>query len=193
MISLQIVLFGAVGLAVGWISAAVIDRVAPAWRPIGLPAWLAVFWSCAAGCDAGPVALMLTWWCACLASIDIGSRRLPNAFTAAGAVGVLVYAAVIGDMSGSMAGAVLLLVCYLVVHLCCPTAFGAGDVKLAFSLGGVAGLAGAHAWVAAALLAPLLTGLVGVAATAGGRGRTTTPHGPAMCVSTLLAIAAVPT
>lgn len=191
--SLQVVLLGTAGLAVGSITAGTIERMAPAWHPTGLPLWLAAFWAIAAGVGTGGVSLVLTWWCACLASIDIGSRRLPNVFTAVGAVGVLVYAWAVGNAGCSIAGAVLLFSCYLVVHLWSPRAFGAGDVKLAFMLGGVAGLAGAHAWVTAALLAPLLTGFVGVVASVLGRGRTTIAHGPAMCVSTLLAVAGVPT
>lgn len=143
--------------------------------------------------DGDVPVVLLSMWCVWLSWIDVVSRRLPNMLTGIGAVCILAYSYVIDAFVVALSGAVLLFFCYLAVHLCLPTAFGAGDVKLAFTLGGVAALAGTDAWVAAALIAPLLTGVVGVACMAVGRASATVPHGPSMCAATLLASAAVPT
>jgi leader peptidase (prepilin peptidase) / N-methyltransferase len=71
------------------------------------------------------------------------------------------------------------------VHLAAPAAMGAGDVKLAMGLGGLAGCFGVGVWFLAALAAPLLTALWGVAVLP--RGVRTVPHGPSMCVATAAA------
>jgi leader peptidase (prepilin peptidase)/N-methyltransferase len=71
---------------------------------------------------------------------------------------------------------------YLLVHLASPAAMGAGDVKLAIGLGGLAGCFGVGVWFLAALAAPLLTALWGVAVLP--RGVRTVPHGPSMCLAT---------
>nr|WP_296767336.1 A24 family peptidase [Rhodococcus sp. (in: high G+C Gram-positive bacteria)] len=138
------------------------------------------------------IAYPLILWCAVLAGIDIGSRRLPNVLTGAGAIAVMLYGAAVHRAGTTLAGSLTLFLCYLVVHLWLPAAFGAGDVKLAFTTGGVAAAAGMDAWATAALLAPLLTGLLGLVWTVFSRGRPTVPHGPSMCLTTLLAVAAVP-
>jgi leader peptidase (prepilin peptidase)/N-methyltransferase len=69
------------------------------------------------------------------------------------------------------------------VHLAAPAAMGAGDVKLAIGLGGLAGCFGVGVWFLAALVAPLLTALLALGARAGS-GALTVPHGPSMCVAT---------
>lgn len=132
-------------------------------------------------------------WCCLLGWIDISSRRLPNTLTGVGALAVVLYAVVSDVVVPVLAGGATLFLCYLVVHIALPAAFGAGDVKLSFALGGVASLAGLDGWVLAAVLAPLLTGAVGVVLAALGRGGSTVPHGPSMCSATLLALAAFPT
>ena len=112
---------------------------------------------------------------------------------AAVAVGVSAYAIAVGDFEAVLVGGGVLFGCYLAVHLLMPRAFGAGDVKLAFALGGLAGLFGTHAWVCAALLAPLFTGVVGLAYRALRRAESSVPHGPSMCLATLLALTAAGT
>ncbi len=128
-----------------------------------------------------------------MAGIDLGSRRLPNVMTAAGAIVVLGYAVAIGDLSRVSVGASALFCCYLLVHLLVPKAFGAGDVKMAFGLGGVAAMAGLHVWVVSALLAPLLTGAIGLVFILRGRPGVAVAHGPSMCLATLLALTTVAT
>ena len=185
--------FGSIGWGVGLVTERTVRRLAPSWKAVGLPLALGVVWSAGSllGCS---ISLgLLGWWCSVLACIDIGSRRLPNPLTGAGAIVVLLLGAFSGDIAPMLVGAAALFGSYLLVHLCLPAAFGAGDVKLAWPLGGVAAMAGLDAWALVAILPPLLTGLVGVAITALGHRNCTIPHGPSMCLSTLLALAASPT
>ncbi|MDT5120424.1 MAG: leader peptidase (prepilin peptidase) / N-methyltransferase [Mycobacterium sp.] len=126
-------------------------------------------------------ALVLAWL-ATLSSYDIRQRRLPNLLTLPGAGVILVAAACNGRGLPALAGSAALAGLYLVVHLLAPAGMGAGDVKLAIGLGGLAGCFGAAVWFLAALAAPLLTALVGVAA--GVCGTASVPHGPSMCLAT---------
>jgi leader peptidase (prepilin peptidase)/N-methyltransferase len=121
-------------------------------------------------------------WLAVLSCYDIRQRRLPNALTLPGAGLILVGATVAGRGLPALAGAAVLAGVYLLVHLTAPAAMGAGDVKLAIGLGGLAGCLGAAVWVLAALAAPLFTAVLGVAARL--RGVHSVPHGPSMCVAT---------
>ncbi len=126
-------------------------------------------------------------WLLALSCCDIRARRLPNALTLPGAGVILLAAGAAGRGVPALAGAAALAAVYLLVHLASPAAMGAGDVKLAIGLGGLAGCFGAGVWFLAALVAPLLTALLGrgVRAT---RGASTVPHGPSMCVATAVAV-----
>ncbi|OBG36645.1 A24 family peptidase [Mycobacterium sp. E3198] len=128
-------------------------------------------------------ATVVLLWMGALSCYDVRRRRLPNALTLPGAAVILLGAAVAGRGLPALAGAAALSGTYLLVHLLAPTAMGAGDVKLAVGLGGLAGCFGAPAWFLAALGAPLLTALVGVL-----RGVRAVPHGPAMCLATAGAV-----
>ncbi|WP_454196773.1 prepilin peptidase [Nocardia sp. Marseille-Q1738] len=141
----------------------------------------------------------LAAWCAALTVADLRERRLPNRLTGFGALAVLGYALITGQFTVAALGAAFLATPYLLVHLAAPAAMGAGDVKLALGLGGAAALGGAQAWVWAALGAPALTVCIAVAALAARHLRTsdiggpagtrcTVPHGPSMCLSTLLVL-----
>lgn len=127
-------------------------------------------------------------WSVLLSGYDIRQRRLPNWLTLPGAV--VVPAAAIGAGRGApaLAGAAALAAVYLVVHLAGPAGLGAGDVKLALGLGALTGSFGVDVWLLAALAAPLLTALWGLAALAL-RGARCVPHGPSMCVASLAATA----
>ncbi|MDT5093215.1 MAG: leader peptidase (prepilin peptidase) / N-methyltransferase [Mycobacterium sp.] len=136
---------------------------------------------------AGVCVVVLVWLTA-LCSYDVRERRLPNWLTVPGAVAVLAFAALTGRALPALAGAAALGGLYLAVHLVAPSAMGAGDVKLAFGVGGIAGYFGVDVWLLAALAAPLLTAgwaLIELAR----RGSRTVPHGPAMCVATATAAA----
>jgi leader peptidase (prepilin peptidase)/N-methyltransferase len=124
-----------------------------------------------------------------LSCYDIRQRRLPNRLTLPGAAVILLAAAVAGRGLPALAGAATLAGVYLLVHLVAPAGMGAGDVKLAIGVGGLAGCFGAEVWLLAALSAPLLTALCAagmrVARFLGGAaGTVTVPHGPSMCVAT---------
>ncbi|WP_410872224.1 prepilin peptidase [Nocardia sp. A7] len=141
-------------------------------------------------------------WCLLLGVIDIHARRLPNALTGAGAAAVFLFALSTGELGTAVIGAALLTMPYLVTHLLSPAALGAGDVKLAVALGAAAAIAGPPAWVWAAIAAPVLTA-AGAAVLLGrdrlrGRGLSRArakpsarlvPHGPAMCLATVTAMA----
>lgn len=129
------------------------------------------------------VAGVVLGWLVALSCYDIRARRLPNVLTLPGAVAVLTGAAIAGCGGAALAGAAALTVLYLLVHLWAPTAMGAGDVKLAIGLGGLAGCFGIDVWFLAALGAPLLTAVVALL----GRMRTV-PHGPSMCLASALAV-----
>lgn len=122
-------------------------------------------------------------WMVALSVVDICERRLPNALTLPGAVVVVAVAAVCGRGLPAAVGAATLAGAYLVVHLVKPAAMGAGDVKLAIGLGALTGAFGVDAWALAAVGAPLLTAVWGLI----GRLRSV-PHGPSMCLASLVAI-----
>jgi leader peptidase (prepilin peptidase)/N-methyltransferase len=126
-------------------------------------------------------------WLAVLSCYDVRHRRLPNVLTLPGAGVILLAAAVAGRGLPALAGAAALAAMYLLVHLAAPAAMGAGDVKLAIGLGGLAGCFGVGVWFLAALAAPLLTALWGVVVLRlfGGDGAATVPHGPSMCLATV--------
>ncbi|MFC4373616.1 prepilin peptidase [Nocardia halotolerans] len=148
---------------------------------------------------------LLIAWCLLLGVIDIHARRLPNALTGAGAVTVFLYALHTDQLASAVIGAALLTMPYLVTHLVSPVALGAGDVKLAVALGAAAALAGSSAWTWAAIAAPVLTATAAAVvlarrwlrtALSGAAGATRhdpaqrlVPHGPAMCLATVTAMA----
>lgn len=124
-------------------------------------------------------------WAAALSVTDLRCHRLPNALTLGGAAVLLAGAAVCGRGLPALVGGVALSTQYLIVHLAAPAAMGAGDVKLALGLGALTAAFGIEVWALAALAAPLLTVLLGLARRRGGP----VPHGPAMCLSSLAAAA----
>ena len=130
---------------------------------------------------------VLLAWLTALSWYDVAQRRLPNLLTLPGAAVILLTAWGAGRGWAAIAGAAALAGLYLLVHLMAPAGMGAGDVKLAIGLGALAGCFGVAVWFLAALVAPLLTALLGRL-----RGAATMPHGPSMCVATALALALPP-
>jgi leader peptidase (prepilin peptidase)/N-methyltransferase len=122
---------------------------------------------------------------------DVVHRRLPDRLTLPAAVlaPVALLPLGVGAAGVGVLGAVVFLVAHAVVHLVTPSALGAGDVKLAASLG--APLAAASWW--ALLVVPLLAALgVTVWAARGGRGTGRgVPFGPPMLAATWGVIAVV--
>lgn len=140
----------------------------------------------------GLAAMAVVTWAAVLSAIDLRERRLPNVLTLPGAVVIVGAAALWGRGLSALLGAVALGLLYLAVHVVAPAGMGAGDVKLAVGLGALTGALGVPIWIVAALGAPALTAAAGVVAAIRRPGHAI-PHGPSMCLASLLAAAlAVP-
>lgn len=153
---------------------------APAWLPQAL---------CAAGFALAGIradglwlaaSCLLVWWCVCLAVIDARTMRLPNALTGLGAVGMAAAGFASGRGAAALLGAALLAGLYLLVTAL--GGMGLGDAKLAVGLGGATALAGGQVWLLAAVGA-----LAGTAALGLWR-RAPAPHGPSMCLASLIAL-----
>ncbi|GAB3126658.1 A24 family peptidase [Tsukamurella serpentis] len=126
-------------------------------------------------------------WCTALCWFDVRERRLPNALTLPGAglaLSVGLWCALDGAPA-SLLGAALWTTVNAVAFL--ARGMGAGDVKLAPTLGAVvAAVAGVAAVVGAVVAAQAITVVWAIAA----RDRTV-PHGPAMCLGALAVVLAV--
>lgn len=176
-----------------------------------LGAVLAAQWAMSARDSTGGAALAvlgalaLAMWCAACGSVDLREYRLPDRLTITGAAVILPAAAGAGHGRAALLGAALLAGLYLVLRLASPQAMGAGDMKLAVGLGAVTACGGGACWLLAAVGAPVLTaaggmcagmlrrrGGPGAPARAGVRagGAQIVPHGAAMCLASLLALAA---
>ncbi len=140
------------------------------------------------GVVEGLAALAVVTWAAVLSAIDVRERRLPNVLTLSGAAVIIAAAALWGRGLSALLGAAALGGLYLVIHLIAPAGMGAGDVKLALGVGALTGALGASVWSLAALGAPMLTAFAGGVAVMRGRGGTV-PHGPSMCLASLLVAA----
>ena len=125
-------------------------------------------------------------WLAVLSAYDIRERRLPNWLTLPGAFAILAVATAIGRGLPALLGAIVLAGLYLVVHVIAPTAMGAGDVKLAAGVGALTAAFGYDVWVLAAMAAPLLTAMAACVVVIR-RSDSVVPHGPSMCLATLVA------
>lgn len=153
------------------------------WTAGGLPGW----WL--------PVPLVLTALAVPLAAADLMHSRLPDALTLpaygliGGSLGVAALVTNDGDLPVAAAlGCLVFGVAHLVVHVLAPSSLGAGDVKLAGSLGGVLGALGWPALLVAALLASLLTLLLSLGSRLkrAAAWRSGVPHGPALLLATWL-------
>jgi leader peptidase (prepilin peptidase)/N-methyltransferase len=140
-----------------------------------------------------PVPLLLAWLAVPLAAADLARHRLPDALTlpAYPVLGLAVaLAAACGPDPGlglrAVLGVLLFGGAHAVVRVLAPAALGAGDVKLAGSLGAVLGALGWAALVVAAVLAAVITLLLAL-----GRRRAVAPHGPGLLLATWL-VAAFP-
>lgn len=127
-------------------------------------------------------------WATALSVVDLRQRRLPDVLTLTGAAVVLLCAVVCGRGMPALAGGAALGGLYLAIHLLDPAGLGGGDVKLAVALGALTGGIGMPVWLLSAIGAPMLTAIAGTAV-AICRGTRVVPHGPSMCVASLLAAA----
>jgi leader peptidase (prepilin peptidase)/N-methyltransferase len=196
-----VVLFGVLGLlagAAGRVVAARLRRGAscrPPWCELAAGGLSGVVgWRACAGHLPWwwvPVPLTLGWLAVPLAMVDLARRRLPDALTLS-AYPVLGAALAVGAVHDpafglrALVGAALWFGAHALVRAVSPSAMGAGDVKLAGSLGAVLGALGWSAVVFAAILAA-----VGTLSLAVARRTSTAPHGPGLLAATWL-VAAFP-
>jgi leader peptidase (prepilin peptidase) / N-methyltransferase len=126
-------------------------------------------------------------WMGTLTGYDLRRRRLPNWLTLPGFAMIMLVAAGSGRGPAAALGAGVLATVYLLVHEVAPAAMGAGDVKLALGLGALTGCFGGDVWLLAAIIAPVLTAVIGVVARLGWSAKTV-PHGPSMCAASAAAL-----
>lgn len=171
-------------VGVGALWAVIGDLAGAALLP---PAWLGAL-------------LGMAWLGVAVGVVDVRQHRMPDALTlpAAGIAPVALLPLGAPALGRGLLGSVVAVIGYGAVHLSRPAAFGAGDVKLAASLGAVLGGASWGALALAAGLAALLTAVIAVVATASGRLSRggVVPHGPSMLAAawlvTLLAAVGAP-
>ncbi|WP_246076798.1 prepilin peptidase [Amycolatopsis cihanbeyliensis] len=142
-----------------------------------------------------PVPLVLTAFGVPLALADLAHRRLPDVLTlplyaAVGlALGIAATAAPDAALATSaLLGALVFGGAHLLMHLAAPRALGAGDVKLAGSLGAVLGVGGWAVLVLAACLSAVAAASMAAVArlSRAGRWRDGVPHGPGLIAAAWL-------
>jgi leader peptidase (prepilin peptidase) / N-methyltransferase len=156
----------------------------------------------AARVPAGYLLGAACWLAACavpLAFIDVATRRLPDALTAAayaGTVAALLAAAATGghwgDLVRALLGGVALTGFYLLLALISPSGMGLGDVKLAASLGTLLAWVGWRPLILGGFAGFLLAAVYSVALLAAGRAtrKQHIPLGPFMIAGALAVIMA---
>lgn len=193
---LVVAAFGAAGATCGAAIRVLLRRVPRGARlPAGsceLP--LAALWAAAGWVWLGgaaptgllPLLLGLGVLGAAAGPVDVRHHRLPDALTLPAVPIVLALLVPLGPaaLARGVAGMVLAVLVYGLVHLIGPAALGAGDVKLAGSLGAATAGAG---W-AQAMLAVAAAGVLSALAAVLTR-REEVPHGPAMLIAAVAAVA----
>lgn len=173
--------------------------VAWRWLAGGWPVW----WL--------PVPLVVSAFAVPLVFADLRHLRLPNVLTFAAypmVAAAIAVAAAFGGASLALHAALGGLVfggAHVVMHLLSPNSLGAGDVKLAGSIGAVLGAAGWVALVAGACLAAMITAALSMLSLLSrwlsvhssvrdrfGGWRRGVPHGPGLLLATWL-VALAPT
>lgn len=192
---------GTAGLGAGWLGARLLHGLRRGVRPPGLSceAGVAVLWATAAARSLTggfplwwlPVPLLLGWLAVVLTACDMLACRLPDALTlsaypaASAVLGLAAYGGRMPELvPRALLGAVLFAGVYACVRLVSSHAMGAGDVKLAGSLGAAAGAVSLAAVVLSMVAAAILTAGAACAAR-----RAAVPHGPAMLVPAWLVTA----
>jgi leader peptidase (prepilin peptidase) / N-methyltransferase len=144
-----------------------------------------------------PVLLGLGWLGAAAGAVDVLHRRLPDALTVPALPVALLLLLPVGPAAvvRGAGGAVVAVAVHAAVHLLDRRAVGAGDVKLAASLGAVLAALAWPALAVAAVLAAVLTALAGLLVAARPRrvpvprSGGALPHGPSMLAATWLVVA----
>ncbi|MHA6782515.1 prepilin peptidase [Pseudonocardia saturnea] len=135
--------------------------VGAAWAGVGA-GWAAGVWP-----DRWvPVLLALAWFGVAAGAVDLRHHRLPDALTLPAVPVAFLLVAPLGGAALARAGpgALAAVAVHAAVHLGSPGSLGAGDVKLAASLGAVLAAASWGAPLVAAVLASALTAAVALIA-----------------------------
>lgn len=130
-----------------------------AWAGVGA-GWAAGVWP-----DRWvPVLLALAWFGVAAGAVDLRHHRLPDALTIPAVPVAFLLVVPLGGAALARAGpgALAAVAVHAAVHVGSPGSLGAGDVKLAASLGAVLAAASWGAPLLAAVLASVLTALVAV-------------------------------
>lgn len=193
-----LVAVGAVaGASAGWAGRVLLGRMARGTRvrpPVCESAvgasWAGVGGAWAAGALPGrwvPVLLGLAWFGVAAGLVDLRHHRLPDALTLPAVPAALLLVTPFGtDAVGRAAiGALIAAGVHAAVHLAVPGALGAGDVKLAASLGAPLAVVSWPALLLAAVGASALTAVVALA-----RRRSAVPHGPSMLLGSAVVLVA---
>jgi leader peptidase (prepilin peptidase) / N-methyltransferase len=150
-----------------------------AWRVTTPLALLAACWVAAFGIAAG--------------SVDLAVRRLPDRFTLpafAGALAILSVDRQPSRLAGAALAGLAMAAFYAALVLINPAGMGAGDAKLALSLGTVLGWLGGGVAFRGALAGLVLAAGYALSLLVLGRIRRDDPlpHGPSMLLGALLAV-----
>lgn len=194
---MTIFLFAAAGCLAGAVGrrvllAAGVDVPAFACAAAAAACWAVTGWRFAAGAWPSwwlPIALVVTTFAVPLAGADMVSLRLPSVLTMPAYPAVTIAVGVAAAYDGpalavrAFVGAVVFGGAHLVVHLFAPRSLGAGDVRLAGSVGGVLGAASWTALVLGAVCAAFVTVVLSLA---GRRWRDGVPYGPGLLLGTWL-------
>jgi leader peptidase (prepilin peptidase) / N-methyltransferase len=171
-------------------------RVPPPWCELGVAvAWAGIGAAAQSGVVPWrwvPLLLAFGWLAVAAGAVDVRAGRLPDALTLPALPVALLLLIPVGGSAvwRGVLGAAVALTAHLAVHLMAPAALGAGDVKLAASLGAALAAASWEALAVAGLLAALFSGaLAATMRVARGR-RGAVPHGPSMLLAGLLVAAA---
>ena len=139
-----------------------------------------------------PALLGLGWLAVAAGAVDIRHRRLPDALTIPAIPAALLMLVPLGwsAVLRGVGGAALAAGVYGTVHAVSPHALGAGDVKLAGSLGAVLAAGSWTAVLLAAVLSAVITVVLAVSSAVVSRAvvhrRTGVPHGPSMLAAAWL-------
>jgi leader peptidase (prepilin peptidase)/N-methyltransferase len=189
-------LFAAAGVAAGGAARLLLGRLRRGARvrapvcelAVGL-AWAGIGGGWTAGVWPGrwvALLLALTWFGVAAGVVDLRHHRLPDVLTLPAVPVAFLLVAPVGGAALARAGpgAVAAVAVHAAVHLASPGSLGAGDVKLAASLGAVLAAVSWEAPALAAVLASVLTAVVAVT-----RARAAVPHGPSMLLATAVVVA----
>jgi leader peptidase (prepilin peptidase) / N-methyltransferase len=139
-----------------------------------------------------PLLLGLSWLAVAASAVDLRHRRLPDALTlpAAALAPVALFPLGAAAVGRGLVAGVVAVAAHAVVRAVAPAALGAGDVKLAASLGTATGGVSWAALAMAGVAASALSLVLAVVTLAVGGRWIEVAHGPSMLAAAWLVVAA---